>query len=492
MRNLAKETAIYGVSSILGKFLNWLLVPLYTYVLTGSADYGVVANLYAWTALLLVILTYGMETGFFRFANKHPEISARVYGNTIISVGFTSLVFAVLCVVFAQPIADLLGYSSNPEYIAMLGVVVAMDAFGSIPFAYLRYKSRPIKFAALKLLMIFTNIAFNIFFLVVCPWLMEKAPGLIDWFYNPHYGVGYVFIANVIQTVVVTVALLPDVFKAEFKFDFTLLKQILRYSLPLLVLGIAGIMNQTLDKIIFPFLIDDPELAKSELGIYSACFKISMVMMMFTQAFRYAYEPFIFAQHKDKNSKEAYADAMKFFIIFSLLIFLGMVFYLDIFKFVIHKDYWAGLRVIPIVLFSYIFQGVFFNLSLWYKLTDKTMYGAWFSVIGAAITIAINVIFVPVFSYMASAWAAFACYLVMMLLSYFYGQKHMPINYNMKSIAIYTALAVGLFLISLLINTPYTLLNIVLKTGLLAIFIIYFVRKDFPLNRIPLMKKFIK
>lgn len=492
MRNLAKETAIYGISSILGKFLNWLLVPLYTYVLTGSADYGVVANLYAWTALLLVILTYGMETGFFRFANKHPEISARVYGNTIISVGFTSLIFAVLCIVLAQPIADLLGYSSNPEYIAMLGVVVAMDAFGSIPFAYLRYKSRPIKFAALKLLMIFTNIIFNIFFLVVCPWLMEKAPGLIDWFYDQSYGVGYVFIANVIQTVVVTVALLPDVFKAEFKFDFTLLKQILRYSLPLLVLGVAGIMNQTLDKIIFPFLIEDPELAKSELGIYSACFKISMVMMMFTQAFRYAYEPFIFAQHKDKNSKEAYADAMKFFIIFSLLIFLGMVFYLDIFKYIIQHDYWAGLKVIPIVLFSYIFQGVFFNLSLWYKLTDKTMYGAWFSVIGAVITIAINVIFVPVFSYMASAWAAFACYFVMMLLSYFYGQKHMPINYNMKSIGIYTVLAVGLFLISLLINTPYTLLNMVLKTGLLAIFIIYFIRKDFPLNRIPLIKKFIK
>ena len=492
MQNLAKETAIYGISSILGKFLNWLLVPLYTYVLTGSADYGVVANLYAWTALLLVILTYGMETGFFRFANKHAEIASRVYGNTIISVGFTSLIFAVLCVVFAQPVADLLGYTSNPEYIAMLGVVVAMDAFGSIPFAYLRYKSRPIKFAALKLLMIFTNIAFNIFFLVVCPWLMEKNPDLIDWFYDPHYGVGYVFIANVIQTVVVTIALLPDVFKAEFKFDFHLLKQILRYSLPLLVLGIAGIMNQTLDKIIFPFLIEDPELAKSELGIYSACFKISMVMMMFTQAFRYAYEPFIFAQHKDKNSKEAYADAIKFFIIFSLLIFLGMVFYLDIFKFIIHRNYWAGLKVIPIVLFSYIFQGVFFNLSLWYKLTDKTMYGAWFSIIGAVITIAINIIFVPVFSYMASAWAAFACYFVMMLLSYFYGQKHMPINYNLKSIAIYTALAIGLYIISLFINTPFPVLNFLIKTMLLVIFMSYLFKHDLPLNKIPFIKKFIR
>jgi len=492
MQTLAKETAIYGVSSILGKFLNWLLVPLYTYVLTGSADYGVVANLYAWTALLLVILTYGMETGFFRFANKNKEIADKVYGNTLISVGFTSLIFAVICIIFAQPIADILGYSSHPEYIAMLGAVVAMDAFGAIPFAYLRFKSRPIKFAALKLLMIFTNILFNIFFLVVCPWLMKKAPGLIDWFYVPDYGVGYVFIANVIQTVVVTLALLPDVFKAEFRFDFPLLKQILRYSLPLLILGVAGIMNQTVDKIIFPYLIADPELAKSELGIYSACFKISMVMMMFTQAFRYAYEPFIFAQHKDKNSKAAYADAMKFFIIFSLLIFLGMVFYLDVFKFLIRSDYWGGLRVIPIVLFSYIFQGIFFNLSLWYKLSDKTMYGAWFSVVGVIITLAVNIIFVPVYSYIASAWAAFACYFVMMLISYFFGQKHMPIQYNLKAIGTYTALALGLFLISLWINTPYFVLNMLLKTVLLIIFVTYIIKKDLPLSKIPYIKKLIK
>ncbi|MEA4937155.1 MAG: polysaccharide biosynthesis C-terminal domain-containing protein [Paludibacter sp.] len=492
MQTLAKETAIYGVSSILGKFLNWLLVPLYTYVLTGSADYGVVANLYAWTALLLVVLTYGMETGFFRFANKNKEIANKVYGNTLISVGFTSLIFAALCIIFAQPIANILGYSSHPEYIAMLGSVVAMDAFGAIPFAYLRFKSRPIKFAALKLLMIFTNILFNIFFLVVCPWLMKINPGLVDWFYDPDYGVGYVFIANVIQTVVVTLALLPDVLKAEFKFDFPLLKQILRYSLPLLVLGIAGIMNQTVDKIIFPYLIDDPQLAKSELGIYSACFKISMVMMMFTQAFRYAYEPFIFAQHKDKNSKAAYADAMKFFIIFSLLIFLGMVFYLDVFKFLIRSDYWGGLRVIPIVLFSYIFQGIFFNLSLWYKLSDKTIYGAWFSVVGVIITLAINIIFVPIYSYIASAWATFACYFIMMLISYFYGQKYMPIQYNLKSIGIYTALALGLFVVSLWINTPYFALNMLLKTVLLIIFIVYTVKKDLPLNRIPFIQKFVK
>jgi len=492
MKKLAKETAIYGVSSILGKFLNWLLVPLYTFTLENSADYGVVVNLYAWTALLLVILTYGMETGFFRFANKDKENADKVYGNSLITVGFTSLLFAIATVVFSQPIATLMDYPANSEYIAMLGAVVAMDAFGAIPFAYLRFKSRPIKFASLKLLMIFVNIFFNIFFLVFCPWLLKNAPSTVDWFYNPHYGVGYVFVANVIQTVVVTLALLPDVMKAKFRFDVALAKQILRYSLPLLVLGVAGIMNQTLDKIIFPYLIDNPDLAKSELGIYGACFKISMVMMMFTQAFRYAYEPFIFAQHKDKNSKEAYADAMKYFLLFSYLIFLGMVFYLDVFKFLIREDYWVGLKVVPVVLFSYIFQGVFFNLSLWYKLVDKTMYGAWFSVLGLAITLVVNVLFVPVFSYMASAWAAFACYFVMMIVSYFFGQKHLPINYDLKTIGLYSGLTILLFVLGLFIETPYTALNIGLKSVLMFAYLYVLIKRDFPLRNIPVINKFVK
>ncbi len=492
MKKLAKESAIYGVSSILGKFLNWMLVPLYTVTLENSAEYGVVVNLYAWTALLLVILTYGMETGFFRFANKDKDNADKVYGNSLITVGFTSLLFAIVTVVFAQPIANIMGYPDNAEYIAMLGVVVAMDAFGAIPFAYLRFKSRPIKFASLKILMIFVNIFFNIFFLVICPWLLKKAPATVDWFYNPHYGVGYVFVANVIQTVVVTLALMPDVMKAKFRFDAALTKQILRYSLPLLVLGIAGIMNQTLDKIIFPYLISNPDLAKSELGIYGACFKISMVMMMFTQAFRYAYEPFIFAQHKDKNSKEAYADAMKYFILFSYLIFLGMVFYLDIFKLLIQENYWVGLKVVPIVLFSYIFQGVFFNLSLWYKLVDKTMYGAWFSVLGLVITVAINIVFVPIYSYIASAWAAFACYLIMMLVSYYFGQKHLPINYDLRTIGLYSLLTLVLFVAGLFINTPYGILNIALKSVLMFAYLYVLIKRDFPLKNIPILNKLIK
>lgn len=479
MKSLAKDTAIYGVSSIVGKFLNWCLVPLYTHVLSSSAEYGVVTNLYAWTALLLVILTYGMETGFFRFMNKSEENPNTVYSTTLTSVGFTSLIFAFLCFVFSNQIAASLGYKNNPEFIWMLGIVVAMDAFGSIPFAFLRYKSRPVKFASLKLLMIFTNIIFNLFFLVVCPWLSVKAPFLVDWFYEPAYGVGYVFIANFISTSIVTLALLPDILIATFDFNKTLLKKMLRYSLPLLILGIAGIMNQTIDKIIFPFLFEDKVEAQTQLGIYGACFKIAMVMMMFTQAFRFAYEPFVFAQHKDKKSTAAYADAMKYFIIFSFLIFLGMVFYLDVLKYIIAESYWEGLKVVPIVLMSYIFQGIFFNLSLWYKLTDKTQYGAYFSILGTIITLLINIIFVPIYGYMASAVASFVCYLIMMLVSYYYGQKHMPINYDLKKIGLYTFAALSLYACSFLpISKSNLLLFYFYRTVLFAAFILIILKLD--------------
>ena len=491
MKKLAKETAIYGISSILGKFLNWLLVPLYTYILASSAEYGIVTNLYAWTALLLVILTYGMETGYFRFANKNKEEADKVYSTTLIAVGFTSVLFGILCVIFSDSIGNAIGYTKHPEYISMLGVVVAMDAFGCIPFAYLRYKNRPIKFAGLKMFMIFTNIIFNLFFLVACPWLAVKAPELVNWFYNPNYGVGYVFVANLFSTILVTLALIPDVFVVKFDFDKALFKKMLQYSLPLLVLGVAGIMNQTLDKILFPFLMPG-EVGAAELGIYGATSKIAMVMLMFTQAFRYAYEPFIFAQHKDKSSLEAYADAMKFFVIFSLLIFLGMVLYIDVLKYIIQHDYWVGLNVVPIVLFSFIFQGIFFNLSLWYKLTDKTMYGAWFSVLGTVIIVIGNIILVPIFSYTGSAWSAFACYFVIMLVSYYYGQKHMPIKYDLKTIGIYTLVTIVLYIISLFIETPYKILNVALKSVLMLAFLVLLVKRDFPLRIIPVVNKIFR
>ena len=452
MKILAKETAIYGVSSIVGKFLNWMLVPLYTYVLQQQSDYGIVTNLYAWTALLLVILTYGMETGFFRFANKEGENAQTVYSTSLIALFTTSLLFAVACVVCQVPIANALGYPAHSEFIALLGIVVAMDAFASIPFAYLRYKKRPLQFAALKLLFVFLNIVLNLFFLVLCPKIQDW--GIISAWYNADYGVGYVFVANILATGIQTLCLLPAVgegfrssgvqeFRSSGVFSWGLLKQMLRYSLPLLVLGVCGIMNQTLDRILFPFFYDGAD-AQAQLGIYGACFKVAMVMMMFTQAFRYAYEPFVFAKHKDRESVEAYADAMKYYIIFSYMILLGMIFYLDLLKFIIAPSYWEGLKIVPIVLWTYIFQGVYFNLSFWYKLTDKTQWGAYFSLIGVVITFGLQAIFVPRIGYVASAASSTVCYLVIMLLSYFIGRKHLEIPYDLRRIGIYTLLVVTL------------------------------------------------
>ena len=449
MKILAKETAIYGVSSIVGKFLNWMLVPLYTYVLQQQSDYGIVTNLYAWTALLLVILTYGMETGFFRFANKEGENPQTVYSTSLIALFTTSLLFAVVCVIWQVPIANTLGYPAHSEFIAMLGIVVAMDAFASIPFAYLRYKKRPLQFAALKLLFVFLNIVLNLFFLVLCPKIQDWT--IINSWYTPEYGVGYVFIANIMATTIQTLCLMPAILEGFKKqeqaprplFAWKLLKQMLRYSLPLLVLGVCGIMNQTLDRILFPFFYDGAD-AQAQLGIYGACFKVAMVMMMFTQAFRYAYEPFVFAKHKDRESVAAYAAAMKYYIIFSYMILLGMIFYLDLLKFIIAPSYWEGLKVVPVVLWTYIFQGVYFNLSFWYKLTDKTQWGAYFSLIGVVITFGLQAVFVPRIGYMASAASSTVCYLVIMLLSYIIGRRHLEIPYDLRRIGIYTGIVIAI------------------------------------------------
>ena len=491
MKRLAKETAIYGVSSIAGRFLNWLLVPLYTFVLARSSDYGIVTNIYAWVALLLVLLTYGMETGFFRFANKEGVDGNKVYGNTLWCIGCTSLLFLIVCLCCSGGIANALGYPTHRDIIVMMGIVLTIDTYDSIVFAYLRYRRQSVKFALLKLFSILVSIAFNLFFFLACPWLLRHYPSTVDWFYNADYGVGYVFVSNVISSGLVTLALIPDM-KFILRPDFGLLKQMLRYSLPLLVLGVAGIMNQTLDKIIFPFLLEDKEFATSELGIYGACFKVAMVMMMFTQAFRYAYEPFVFSKHTDKNSVGAYADAMKYFVIFSFLILLGMLFYLDIIKMIIHPSYWSGMRVVPIVLFSYVFQGVFFNLSLWYKLTDRTHYGAYFSILGLIITLLLNILLVPRISYMGSAWASFACYFVMMLVSYFVGQRYMKIPYDLRSIGLYLTVTLVLLGVSHLLHTECSWLNYLINTALLGVYVALMVYRDFPLSSLPVVGKWFK
>ena len=477
LKSLAKDTAIYGLSSIVGRFLNYLLVPVYTMSMAvESGGYGVVTNIYAWVALVLVLLTCGMETGFFRFANKSGEEPMRVYSTTLLAVGTGAAVFLALGLGFLPYIAGWLGYGEHPWYVGMMMIVVAMDAVQSIPFAYLRYKQRPLKFAALKLLFIFLNIALNLIYYVG----MDGSD------------VGYAFLFNLVCTSTVMLCMVPELCGFPYVLDRALLRRMLRYCLPLLVLGLAGILNQVADKIIFPYVYPDKAEAVVQLGIYGAASKIAMIMAMLTQAFRYAYEPFVFGKSRDKDNRQVYAQAMKFFIIFTLLAFLAVMFYLDILKYLIGRDYWEGLRVVPIVMMAEIFMGVYFNLSFWYKLIDETRWGAWFSLAGCVVLVAVNVLLVPRYGYMACAWGGFAGYGVAMLLSYFVGQRRYPIRYDLKSIGGYVLLAAVLYAAGEYLPIEHMVLRMVWRTVLLLLFVAYVVKRDLPLSHIPVVNRFFK
>ena len=488
MKSLAKDTAIYGLSSIVGRFLNYLLVPLYTAKLSAaSGGYGVITNMYAYTALILVILTFGMETTFFRFSNKEGEEPQKVYSTILTAVGFTAVVFVALVFTFISPLADVMGYAEHPSYIWVMAMTVAIDAFQCIPFAYLRHKKKAIKFAALKMLFIVMNILLNIVFFVALPALYTSYPDEIGKIYDPTIGAGYAFYINLACTASITFCFYKELTGFRYVFDRELMKRMFSYSWPILILGIAGILNQTADKILFPYIYKG-ENAHEQLGIYGAASKIAMIMAMITQAFRYAYEPFVFGKSKDKDNRETYAKAMKFFIIFTLLAFLTVVGYLDILKHIIGQDYWSGLKVVPIVMAAEIMMGIYFNLSFWYKLIDKTIWGAWFSGIGCSVLIAINVIFVPQYGYMACAWAGFAGYATAMTLSYFVGQKYYPIKYDLAGIGKYVVLALICFALMKLGRDYISGLWVVVpNTLLILLFLAYIVKKDFPLT--PILKK---
>lgn len=493
LKILAKDTAIYGMSSILGRFLNYLLVPLYTASFAvESGGYGVVTNVYAIVALLQVLLIYGMETGFFRFANKKEEHAQTVYSTILISVGTSSLLFMMLCLIFITPLSAGLGYADHPEFIGIMAVVVAMDAFQSIPFAYLRYKGRALKFASIKLFSIVLGILLNLFFLLGCPWLHVHCPDTISWFYDPSYGVGYVFIANFLTTFIQMFFFIPELKGFPYKYDPALMKRIFSYSFPLLILGIVGILNQTVDKILFPFLFSDTNEARVQLGVYGATSKIAMVMAMFTQAFRYAYEPFVFGNSREGDNRRMYAQAMKFFIIFALLAFLGVMFYLDILRYIIAPDYWEGLKVVPIVMAAEFFMGIYFNLSFWYKLIDQTRWGAYFSLVGCVIIILLNVLLVPHYGYVACAWAGVVGYGLITLLSYVIGQKKYPIAYDLRGIGLYMLLTAVLYGISLCVVPDNLILRLLFRTVLLLIFVGYVVKKDLPLRQIPFLNRLIR
>ena len=471
IRSLFKDTAIYGMSSIVGRFLNWCLVPMYTYCFA-AAEYGVVTNIYAYVALVLIILTYGMETGFFRFANHERWTNpGQVYTTALLSLGFSSLLFIIAGCVLSPTVARWLDCADHPAFIWMMVIAVGVDAYTAIPFAYLRYRKRPVRFATLKLINIALNIGLNLFFILVCPAIWKAAPQWIAWFYDPSFGVGYIFLANMISSLATLLMVVPEILAENYDFNGKLLREMLRYSFPLLIIGIAGIMNQTIDKILYPMLIEDKAEAMTGLGIYGANYKIAIVMVMFIQAFRFAYEPFIFARNKGEGKDDrnrAYVSAMNWFVIFGLFIFLGVMFYLPVLKYFISPAYFEGLRVVPVIMMAELFFGIFFNLSLWYKLTDRTIWGTWFSLMGLGVTLALNIIFVPRYGYMACAWAAFCCYGVMMALSYLVGRVKHPVDYDVPRLLVYFVVAMVLWGVAGLVTTDVNIYDFAMRFLLLV------------------------
>lgn len=479
LKGLAKDTAIYGLSSIIGRFLNYLLVPLYTNIIKAeSGGYGIITNAYAYAAFFLVILTFGMETTFFRFANKEEENPDTVFSTSFGLISSLTALFLACVFIFITPISNVMGY--NKEYILIMAVVVGLDAIQAIPFSLLRYQKRPIKFACLKMLFIGLNIGLNLLYFVE----LEGRNIL------------YVFVLNLICTGLITFFFIPEFLHIKWKFDFTLLRRMCKYSWPILLLGIAGILNQTFDKQAFPIIYTrlggyTQTEANIQLGIYSACVKIAMIMAMITQAFRYAYEPIVFAESKNKDSKEYYASAMKYFIIFTLFAFLCVMGYIDILKKIINLEYHEGLKSVPIVMVAEIMMGIYFNLSFWYKLIDKTIWGAWFALAGCSALIAVNIIFVPGYGYMACAWGGVVGYGIAMILSYIIGQKKNPIKYDLKSITIYTLLTAVLFTVMYLLPdyVESTTLRLVINTILILAFAGHIIYHDLPVKRIPVLSK---
>ena len=480
LQKLAGQTAIYGLSTIIGRLLNYLLVFLYTYVFA-TGEYGIVSEFYAYITFFLILLTYGMETGFFRFA-RNKESFDKVYSSILTSLFTTSTIFIILIILFQKPLSNLINYGDHPEYLLLCGLIVAIDAFISIPFAKLRLQDKALKFVTIKLINIFVTIGLNLYFILLCPKIYATNPDSILLLpYSPDLGITYIFISNLVANILTLIILLPEILNTKFSFDLNILKKIFKYSAPLLIAGFAGMINETLDRLLVRYILTsqvNEAYALSELGIYSANYKLTVLMTLFIQMFRYAAEPFFFISKTETNSRELYAKATKYFIICGLAIFLVVTLYLDIFKLFIGPAYREGLNVVPILLIANLFLGIFFNFSMWYKLNDMTKYGAYLAIFGSVITIVLNIILIPKYGYVGSAWTTFICYVFMTLLSYYWGQKYYKIPYDLKSAFFYFILALIIYFISVYIKPQDQALVYVLNTILFLIFIAVFIIKE--------------
>ena len=463
LKKLIGQTAIYGSSSIIGRFLNYLLTPFYVHIYSNE-QYGIITEMYAYVAFLVVFLTYGMETALFRFSTNKPNERKSIYSNTLFSITATSSVFILIASLFSNDIAILLKYPDHAEYIIWFSLIVGIDAISAIPLANLRLKEKAKKFALINFLNVGINIGLNLFFLVYCKQIYEggNPNWIVNQFYDPQVGVGYVFISNLISSFVKFIVLIPEM-NFQGGFDFSIIREMLKYAYPMLLVGLAYVVNETLDRAMLKellyrqYLNEIPEITSSQAlikaqsanGIYGANYKITMIISMFIQAFRYASEPFFFRDQSNEKSKETLSKVMNYFVITLVFIFLVITLYLHLFKYFIpNESYWIGLKVVPILLAANICLGLYTNVSMWYKLADKTIYGALISFIGVIITLSINLLFIPKYGYVASAYATLICYGTMMIIGYVLGQIYYPIPYSIKKICIYICVGFGLYYVS--------------------------------------------
>lgn len=479
LKGLAGQTLVYGLPSIVVRLLNYLLVPLYTYTYS-TAEYGTVTSLYAYMSFLNILLTYGMETSLFNFS-RLSEDKKVVYNTILTSVVSTSIIFFALAYLLRDSIAIWVREGQHPEYILYVAIILCTDAIASITFAKLREQNKARLFATIKSLNIFSTIIFNLFFIVLCPYIIKHHSWGYDGvnsIYNPATGVGYVFVSQVYANIITLALLSPVMLKYGAGFDAMLWKRIMPYTLPLMLAGFAGMINETLDRIILVYLLP-ATISLQQTGIYGACYKLSIIITLFIQAFRYAAEPYFFANASDRDFHTHYALIMKYFIAICLVIFLATTLNLAWLQYFIGKDFRQGLKVVPILLFANLCLGVYYNLSIWYKVAHKTIIGAWLTLFGAVLTILINVIFIPRYGYMASAWATLICYAATMTLSWWVSRKQFPVKFDLPKIGFYTGLSLTLYFLSISIHFSTTGLSLVFNNFLIILFIaiLFFIEK---------------
>ncbi len=489
LKKLAGQTAMYGLPTIGGRMLNYALVPFFTYIFGKPADFGLNVEFFAYISFLNILFTYGMETALFNFSIAESDKNM-VYSTTLRSLVISTFALSIPFVFFSNDLANLLRYPGHADFIWWAILIVGTDAIAAIPFAKLRQENKARRFATIKMINISLNVILNLFFIGACKYYFEKDPSsILGKLYNPEIGIGYAFIAQLAANLFSLILLSPELSRIRYGFDFPMWKRMMNYSLPLLIVGFGGMVNETMDRILIKYLLPQ-NIAETQVGIYGACYKISILMTLFVMAFRYAAEPFFFARQKDKDAHLLYGKVMTYFVIFCLIIFLGTTMNISWIKYFVGKEYRSGLPVVPILLLANLFLGMYFNLSIWYKLTGRTKFGMWITLVGAAITLILNFLWIPssniyVGGFMGSAWATLICYSSMMVISYFIGQKYYHVDYDVARILGYLGFAIALFFIGTFINTNSILLDLLLKNTLLLVYlvVIMFVEKPLKMMR---------